>query len=130
MLDLIIRDKIGIVVQCLYYGYKRENVVSSTKILHYGDILTVSNEGKYVLGIGWFVLIIINGEIKDYVRIVELEKAIDSNQAQSVIDLMLDFFILSHQVDKTLEDRNKELFLSLSKKQKESSYLFERISGK
>jgi hypothetical protein len=118
------------VVQCLYYGYKRENVVSSSKILNYGDILTISNEGKYVLGIGWFVLIIINGEIKDYVRTVELEKAIDSNQAQSLIDLMLEFFILSHQVDKALEDRNKELFLSFSKNHKESSYLFERISGK
>lgn len=128
-LDLIVRDKSGIVVQCLYYGYKRENMMSNSKTLHCGDVLTVSNQGKYVLGIGWFVLISVNGEITDYVRTAELEEAINSDKALPVIDLMLDYFILSFQLDKSLELRKKELFLSLSEKQKELSYLFLRISG-
>ncbi len=105
-------------------------MVSSSKTLYYGDILTVSNLGKYILGIGWFVLIKVNGQMKDYVRIVDLEKAIDSNKVQSVIDVMLDSFTLSIQIDNALELRNKEQFLSLSKKQNESSFLFKRISGK
>ena len=129
-MELIITDKMGLVVQCLYYGYNQDNVVSKSKFLHYGDILSVTNEGKFVQGIGWFVLVIVNGESKEYVRTVELENAIDSNKAQAILDLMLDSFIVSYQLDKSLENRNKEHFLSLSKKQKESSYLFERIAGK
>jgi hypothetical protein len=129
-LELIINDKMGLVVQCLYYGYNLDNVVSSSKFLHYGDILSVTNEGKYVLGIGWFVLVIVNGESKEYVRTVDLENAVDTNKAQAILDLMLHSFIVSYQLDKALENRNKEHFLSLSKKQKESSYLFKRIAGK
>lgn len=129
-MDLIVRDKNGIEVQCLYYGTKRDNMVSSSKTLYYGDILTVSNLGKYILGIGWFVLIIVNGQTKDFVRIVELENAIDTEKVQSVIDVMLDSFALSIQIDNALERRNEEQFLNLSKKQNESSFLIKRISGK
>lgn len=105
-------------------------MVSNSKTLYYGDVLTVSNQGKYIIGIGWFVLICVNGQIKDYVRTAELEEAINSDRVLPVIDLMLDHFILSFQIDKALERRNKELFLSLLEKQKEASYLFKRISDK
>jgi hypothetical protein len=88
-LDLIVSEKSGIVVQCLYYGYKRENMVSRTKTLHYGDTFSVSNQGKYVFGIGWYVLIIINGESKECVRIIQQEEAINYNKDKFIIDLML-----------------------------------------
>jgi hypothetical protein len=128
-MDLIITDKNGIEVECLYYGYKKENLVSHSKTLQCGDVLTVSNEGKYIIGVGWFILISVNEKTKDYMRVRELEGAIDSGKAMPIIDCMLDYFNLSFQLDKALESRNKGLFLSLAEKKKELSFLYDRMSG-
>ena len=129
-MDLIVTDKNGIEVKCLYYGYKKENLVSNSKTLQCGDVLTVSNQGKYIVGVGWFVLISVNEKIKDYMWVKKLEEAINSDKVMPIIDCMLDYFNLSFQLDKALESRNKQLFLSLSEKKKELSFLYDRISGK
>lgn len=129
-MDIIINEKTGIPVRCLYYGTRQENMVCRSKILKYGDIITISNQGKYVLGIGWFIFISVNGQVKDFVRAADLEKALETDKALPVVDVVLDYFELSLQIDMALEHRNKELFLSLSNKQKETSYLFDKITGK
>jgi hypothetical protein len=129
-MDLIVTDKKGIDVECLSYGYKKENLVTKSKTLQCGDVLTFSNQGKYVVGVGWFILTSVNEEIKDYMWVSELEEATNSNKAMPIIDCMLDYFNLSFQLDKALESRDKQLFLSLSEKQKEISFLYDRISGK
>jgi hypothetical protein len=129
-MDLIVTDKKGIEIKCLNYGYKKESLVCNSKTLQYGDVLTVSNQGKYIVGVGWFVLISVNEKIKDYMWVKKLEEAINSDKAMPIIDCMLDYFNLSFQLDKALESRNKQLFLSLSEKKKELSFLYDRISGK
>jgi hypothetical protein len=129
-MDAIISAKEGIEIQCLYYGYKKENIVSSLKTLQYGDILTVLNQKRYVVGVGWFVLISINEKTKDFMLVRELEEAMNSNKMISIIDTMLEYFNLSYQLDKALELRNKQLFLNLLENKKESSFLYDRISGK
>ncbi|RID81831.1 hypothetical protein D1953_19780 [Peribacillus asahii] len=129
-MDLIVSSEKGIKVECLEYGYKKENLVSHSKTLQCGDVLTISNKGKYVVGVGWFVLISVNKKIKDYMWIKELEEAIHSNKAMPIIDCMLDYFNVSFQLDRALESRNKQSFLSLSEKKTKLSFLYDRISGK
>ncbi|AZV41329.1 hypothetical protein BAOM_0697 [Peribacillus asahii] len=129
-MDLIVSSENGIKVECLEYGYKKENLVSHSKTLQCGDVLTVSNKGKYVVGVGWFVLISVNKKIKDYMWTKELEEAIHSNKTMPIIDCMLDYFNVSFQLDRALESRNKQLFLSLSEKKTKLSFLYNRISGK
>ena len=123
------RDKNGFTVQCLYYGSKRENMVCGSIDLHYGDILTISNQGKYVYGKGWFILVTINGTIKEFVFMPELEELINTNKVQTGIDVILDYSISSFYLDKSLVHRNKELFLSFTSKLKESTFLLHRITN-
>lgn len=130
-MDLIVAAKRGIEVECLSYGYKKENLVTKSKTLQCGDVLAFSNQGKYVIGVGWFILTSINEEErKEYLFVGELEEATTAKKAMAIVDCMLEYFNLSFQLDKALETRNKQLFLNLSKKQKEISFLYDRISGK
>ena len=43
-MDAIVAAKNGIEVQCLYYGYNKDNLVSNSKTLQHGDILTILNQ--------------------------------------------------------------------------------------
>lgn len=118
--------KSGIKVKCLYYGSKLENMVSAIQVLNYGDKLLITDEGKYVFGIGWFIQIIVNEEEKNFVLVKELEEAIMSQNLQSIIDLLLEYTILSFQLDRALEFRQEELFLSILKKYQD---MMELIGG-
>lgn len=129
-MDAIVAAKNGIEVQCLYYGYNKDNLVSNSKTLQHGDILTILNQKRYVVGVGWFILISINEKIKEFMSAKELEKAMNSNKLMSIIDTMLEYFNVSYQLDKALELRNKQLFLNLFEHKKESSFLYDRIAGK
>lgn len=123
------RDKEGLTLQCLYYGSKRENMVSGFIHLQYGDIITISNHGRFVFGTGWFIFIMINDSMREFALMRELEDAINTNRLQTGIDVMLDHSISIFYLDKSLVHRNKELFLSLSTKLKESSFLLHRITN-
>ncbi|MEH7123941.1 hypothetical protein V7122_05425 [Bacillus sp. JJ1532] len=129
-MELIVKDKNGIIAECLYYGYKRENMVSGFFPLQYGDLLTISNHGKFVFGIGWFIFITINESKKEFLFMPDLEAAIHSKKLESCIDIMLDYSLSTFYLDKSLASRNKELFLTLSNKLKESSFLLHRITNK
>lgn len=104
-------------------------MVSGFIHLQYGDIMTITNQGKFVYGTGWFILITIKDSIKDFVFMPELDEAINTNKLQTGIDVMLDHSISTFYLDKSLVHRNKELFLSLSTKLKESSFLLHRITN-
>ncbi|USK34069.1 hypothetical protein LIT25_01010 [Bacillus sp. F19] len=124
----VVTNKNGIKVQCLYYGNKQDNIVSGVETLKYGDILTVADYGKYVFGIGWYILIIVNEEINSFVPIKIPEEAINSNNIQLMIDLVTEHISLSYQLDKALEYKNKELFLCISNKHRHLQSLMEKIS--
>lgn len=102
-------------------------MVSGFLQLHYGDLLSISDQGKFVFGMGWFIFITINQSKNEFVFMPDLELAIHSNKVQSCIDIMLDNSIITFYLDKSLAHRNKELFLSFSNKLKESSFLLNKI---
>ena len=129
-MDLIVAANKGIEVECLYYGYKKENLVSNVKTLQFGDVLTISNKGKYVVDVGWFVLITVNHSIKEYVSALDLEASISIENIMSPIDCMLEQFHISYQLDKALESRDKQKFIHFSEKKKELFFLYDRISSK
>ncbi|KAB2328475.1 hypothetical protein F7731_25450 [Cytobacillus depressus] len=129
-MEFIVKEQDSIKVQCLYYGNKRENMVSGFLQLHYGDIITISNHGKFVFDVGWFIFITINESTKEFVFFRDLEAAIHSKKLESCIDVILDYSLSTFYLDKSLVNRNKELFLSLSNKLSESSFLFHRITNK
>lgn len=128
-MDFIVAAKNGVEVACWYYGYKKEDLVSNKKTLQYGDKLKIENEGKYIIDVGWFVLITINGKAKEYMAAADLQEYIQENQVVSPLDCMLDYFALSYQLDKALENRDKDTFLSLSEKKKELSELYHIVTG-
>jgi aspartate carbamoyltransferase regulatory subunit len=124
----VVTNKNGIKVQCLYYGNHQDNAISGIQTLKYGDILTITDYGKYVFGIGWHILIIVNEKTNNFVPINILEDAINSNNIQLIIDLVTEHITLSYQLDKALECKNKELFLCISNKHRHLQNLMDKIS--
>jgi hypothetical protein len=109
----------GIKVDCLYYGYKKENAIRNIQEIKQGDILEIMDLGRYIIGLGWYVLILINNKEKVYVSIRELESAIETKEIQTLIDIELEYYYLSYQLDTSLKSRNEELFMIVSKKYKQ-----------
>lgn len=129
-MDFIVAAKKEIEVECLYYGYKKEDIVTNKKTLSFGDRLTVENKGRYIVDVGWFVLITINNRGKEYMSASDLEEYIHANEVVSPIDCMLEYFNLSYQLDKALENRDKTTFLKLSERKKEVSAIYDMINEK
>lgn len=129
-MDFIVAAKKEIEVECLYYGYKKEDLVSNKKTLYFGDRLTIENKGRYIVDVGWFVLITINNNVKEYMSASELEGYIHTNEVVSPIDCMLEYFNMSYQLDKALENRDKITFLKLSEQKKEVSAIYDMITEK
>jgi hypothetical protein len=130
MIDLIVADQFGIDIQCLYYGYKKENLVCNSVSLKQGDLLEITNQGRYIVGVGWFVLIRINNKIEEFMWVKELEEAIHVEKIMNSTDCLLQYFSVSYQLDQSLACRNKEKFLSLLGRKKELSFLYDQLCGK
>jgi hypothetical protein len=113
----------GLKVDCLYYGYKKENAIRKIQEIEQGDILEIMDQGKFIIGIGWYVLILINYKERVYVSIRELENAMETKEIQTLIDLELEYYYLSYQLDNALDSRNEKLFMMVSTKYKELVFL-------
>jgi bifunctional DNA-binding transcriptional regulator/antitoxin component of YhaV-PrlF toxin-antitoxin module len=106
----------GLKLDCLYYGYKKESVIRNYQEIKQGDILEITNQGKFIIGIGWYILIVINNQEKVYVSIRELEHAMETKEIQSFIEIELEQHYLTIQLDNALDSGNKELFMKVSEK--------------
>lgn len=130
MVDLIVADPNGINIQCLYYGHKKENLVCNTVTLKHGECLSITNQGKYIIGVGWFVLIETNNNTKEFMYVKDLEEAIHVGKVMSYIDCMLEYFNVSYQLDQSLASWDKEKFLSVLERKNELSFLYDQLCGK
>ena len=77
--------------------------------LHKGDIITVTEERKYVDSLGWLLLVM----IKDYsffMFVDEIEEFISSKKITSLLDMELRMNYLEYKVNESLDGLNKELF--------------------
>lgn len=109
----------GFQLECLFYGNKKENVIKRLRDINQGDFVELTNWGKYINGIGWYIYIILNKRERLFVFYKNLEQAIETGVMKSLVDLQLEYSILCYQVDKALETRNRKLFLYASKKYNE-----------
>jgi hypothetical protein len=120
----------GLKLDCLYYGYKKESAIRNIQEIKQGDIFEVMDQGKFITGIGWYVLILINSQDWEYVSIRDLENAMESKGIQTLIDLELEYYYLCYQLDNALDSRNRNLFMRISKKYKELVSLKEKTIKK
>lgn len=77
--------------------------------LHKGDIITVTEEKKYVDSLGWLLLVM----IKDYsffMFVDEIEEFIATKKITSLLDMQLRMNYLEFKVNESLDVLNKEQF--------------------
>ncbi|WP_445490942.1 hypothetical protein [Niallia sp. 03133] len=77
--------------------------------VHKGDIITVTEEKKYVDSLGWLALVLIN-DYRFYMYIQELEDFVSEGKIFSVMDLDLKINYLQYKVNETLDSLDKNNF--------------------
>ncbi|TRZ38048.1 hypothetical protein CEQ21_21790 [Niallia circulans] len=82
--------------------------------LHKGDIITVTEEKKYVDSLGWLMLVMIN-DYSVYMFVQELEDFIDEEKIVSVLDMELKRNYLQFKVNESLDTLDKEGFEQYAK---------------
>ncbi|MFN7253447.1 MAG: hypothetical protein ACK4M9_22140 [Anaerobacillus sp.] len=105
----------GLSVECLYYGSNYEKLVSGRQILEIGDLLELKNQGRYIPKKGWFILVTINGK-GNFVFLKDLEKYLQEQWIKCLFDIELEKNFLHYQIDKSLNERNPDLFFKSSKR--------------
>jgi hypothetical protein len=77
--------------------------------LHKGDIITVTEERKYVDSLGWLLLVMIN-DYSFFMFVDELEEFIATKKMTSLLDMELRMNYLEYKVNESLDGLNKEQF--------------------
>ncbi|MYL35356.1 hypothetical protein GLW08_03425 [Pontibacillus yanchengensis] len=75
-----------------------------------GDQLSLTEERRYVKGIGWCIKVFLNGEDSINLAIKELENLYQEEFIRSLMDVQLDLNYCQFKVDKALDDKDKETF--------------------
>jgi len=128
--NLIVADEQGIQIQCYAHGYKKENLVCHSIVLKHGDLLTITNRKKYIVDVGWFVLVKINHHKEEFMFVQDLEESVGNGKMMDEIDCMLNLLSTSYYLDQALAHKNKEEFLKYSSIRNRISILFERLCEK
>lgn len=130
MENIIVADKKGVHIQCFTSGNKKENLICHSAFLNYGDILTITNRRKYIVNVGWFILIKINNNKEEYMLVKELDDAITNEKILDEIDFMLKLSSISYYLDQSLISKNKDEFIKYSTIRNELMSLYEQLNGK
>lgn len=128
--NLIVADELGIQLQCLSHGYKKENLVCHSIFLNKGDLLTITNRKKYIVDVGWFILVKINHTNDEFIFVNELEQLIQDEKILDEIGCMLKIIGIDYYLEEALVQRNKEEFLNYSSTKNELTFLYERLCKK
>ncbi|KOP63686.1 IDEAL domain-containing protein [Priestia megaterium] len=79
-----------------------------------GDIWTITNNRKYVDGLGWYCLIDINNEFQFFIYVDDIQELHAKGSICSIWDLDLKINYLNFKINKALDTYDREAFLSLS----------------
>lgn len=82
--------------------------------LHKGDILTITEEKRYVDSLGWLMLVLINDH-SVYMFVDELEDFVEEGKIYSIVDLELQINYLEFKVNEMLDVMDKEKFEGFAK---------------
>ncbi|MDQ0252760.1 hypothetical protein J2S74_000132 [Evansella vedderi] len=119
----------GLKLACLYYGNKKDNAIRNIEETKQGDIFEIMDVGKFIVGMGWYILVTINNKQSVFASIRDLEEAMESKKIQPLVDLELEHCYLKYQIDRALESKNKELFMNVIKRYKDFTILKEKSSS-
>jgi hypothetical protein len=106
-------------MDCLHWGHDREDMIKSVYHFQLKDQIRMLNHCKYIHDVGWFVLVSINQNKKEFIYLKHLEEAISSNTVRRTVDVMIEFSIASFYVDQSLRERNRDRFMQHALKLKE-----------
>jgi len=102
----------------LYYEFLKKNVMTVRQPLFTGDVVEITNEGMFVSGTGWFVVVLINDGNAVYVHTDQLEMMMSSNILYPLAELESELSLLYFKLNQALDSRNELLFLELAAKWK------------
>ncbi|MED3763594.1 hypothetical protein [Ureibacillus terrenus] len=128
--NFIVADNRGIEFQCFCQGYKKENLVLHPVFLEQGDLLTITNRKKYIVDVGWFILVKINDSQEEFLPVDELEEAMTNEALLDEIGCMLKMLSISYYLDQALAIRNKKEFIKYSSIRNKFATLYERLCEK
>lgn len=78
---------------------------------HQSDIWTITNEQKYDDLLGWHFLVTVNKEFQFLIQVDDIEKLWNEGRICSILDLDLKIIHLNLNVNKALDENDKESFL-------------------
>lgn len=100
----------GIEIECLYYGYKKDHVITENSHLFCGSLLKLTNYCRRVIGIGWYIQILLNQSNSMYVSLNDFEKFINCNKICSIVDFEIELSMANYFVNQALDNGDKEKF--------------------
>ncbi|MBY0156481.1 hypothetical protein M4D56_16350 [Cytobacillus oceanisediminis] len=97
-------------------------------ILHFqkGDLIEVTPERKSTM-LGWYALVVINGQQAFYMAIEDIERYFMSECISSQLDIDLKINYLQYKIDQDLEAGDKDSFAENSRKLSETCSLKEEL---
>ncbi|QUG42605.1 hypothetical protein KD050_04845 [Psychrobacillus sp. INOP01] len=94
-------------VSCCCPGQKHKHMIE----FHKSDVWTIINEQKYDDLLGWHFLVTVNREFQFLIQVDDIEKLCNEGKICSVLDLELKIIHLNLNVNKALDEHDKESFL-------------------
>lgn len=111
---MVIREP-GIQLDCFVKGYGGQKKIISRHFKQ-GESFGVTDEGQYLAGRGWFVSVTLNGSEHLFVSLDDLEKSLERKEIITYADILIKLNEWHHQLNLSLDQRNKEWFKFVSRK--------------
>ena len=109
-------------IDCFCPDADHENILHFQK----GDLIEVTPERKSTM-LGWYALVVINGQQAFYMAIEDIERYFMSECISSQLDIDLKINYLQYKIDQDLEAGDKDSFAENSRKLRETCSLKEEL---
>ncbi|RBW71019.1 hypothetical protein [Bacillus taeanensis] len=103
-------------IECFSPYYNQTQLKTGIQKINKGDIIELTNQRKFLFDIGWYTLVIINNENQLYMSLDCLLEHLENDQLCTIFDFQLEVNYWQHQLDKSLEERDREKFFTASEK--------------
>jgi hypothetical protein len=103
-------------IECFSPYYNQTQLETGIQKINKGDVIELTNHRKFLFDIGWYILVIINNKAQLYMSLDCLLEHLENGQLCTIIDFELKLNYWEHQLNKSLEKRDKDLFFTASEK--------------
>ncbi|QOR65976.1 hypothetical protein IM538_19555 [Cytobacillus suaedae] len=112
----VVSNREGLLLNCIFYGTRKENLIAKEQYLCYGDSFEIGQDCKYIKGVGWFLLIIVNGREEMFVQLESIEKALSDRAVVTIVELQIEVSLLKFKLDHVLKKRMEQEFYEVAAK--------------